>query len=238
MAKRRYLRYILIPLTPLLIIVVLKIHEVRVSLTDEDTVTIETVLQEKGIALPAGGAAYAEELTFILSVQDAVLEIAPIDQGIPYNTDREPKDLFQAGFGLCYDRSRAIEKILFYGGFKTRHVAIYSKEGTGSAIRSILTPGVPSHAVTEVKTRSGWLVVDSNQRWVSLDCNRMPVSIGEINNNFKDICWDPNFVPVMNSIYSQDFVYVYGLYSRHGRFYPPYDFFPDINWGEFLNNLL
>ena len=38
------------------------------------------------------------------------------------------------------------------------------------------------------------------------------------------------------TIYTNFFVAVYGLYSRHGRFYPPYNLIPDINYGEFIQN--
>jgi hypothetical protein len=37
-------------------------------------------------------------------------------------------------------------------------------------------------------------------------------------------------------IYGAPFTYVYGL-SRHGRFYPPYNAVPDVNWGELAQNL-
>lgn len=39
------------------------------------------------------------------------------------------------------------------------------------------------------------------------------------------------------NIYEQPFTFVYGLYSRHGQFYPPYNFVPDINCGEFVKNV-
>ena len=38
-------------------------------------------------------------------------------------------------------------------------------------------------------------------------------------------------------IYSAPFTWVYGFYSRHGRFYPPYNAVPDVNWGELAQNL-
>jgi hypothetical protein len=33
------------------------------------------------------------------------------------------------------------------------------------------------------------------------------------------------------------FTWIYSLYSRHGRFYPPYDPVPDVNWAELAQNL-
>jgi hypothetical protein len=39
-------------------------------------------------------------------------------------------------------------------------------------------------------------------------------------------------------IYNERFFYIYGLYSRHGRFFPPYNVIPDINYSEFIQNLI
>lgn len=38
-------------------------------------------------------------------------------------------------------------------------------------------------------------------------------------------------------IYAEGFTFMYGLYSRHGMFYPPYDKVPDINIPEFSQNI-
>ena len=99
---------------------------------------------------------------------------------MPYGTKREPKDVFEAKAGLCYDRSRVIEKILNFYGFKTRHVAIYSTVSSPFALLSLVTPGINSHAVTEVKTSKGWLVVDSNELFLSVGKDNEPISIEEI----------------------------------------------------------
>ena len=82
--------------------------------------------------------------------------------------------LVEAGKGLSYNRSRAIETILRLYGLEKRHVAIYSTAETGSAIRSLLTPGIDSHAISEVRTLNGWMAVDSNAPWIG------PTADGEI----------------------------------------------------------
>lgn len=181
---------------------------------------------------------YKDELNFIISIQGSVLNIAPRNDGLPYSQKREPKELYEAKTGLCYDRSRTIEKILRYSGFKTRHVSLYSKEKTGSAIKSLIAPGVSSHAVTEVLMKNGWLVVDSNAPWVSIDTNSQPMSIIDIQlsiENSTPIQWSKE---PPTSIYEKPFTFVYGLYSRHGKFYPPYNFIPDLHYGEFVQNIL
>ena len=137
----------------------------------------------------------------------------------------------------CAERSRLIEKILIYNDFKIRHVAIYSTAETNSSIKSLLTPQTNSHSVTEVLTKQGWMIVGSNYPWLGLDSDNNPVSIKQLKetiDNSSDIQW---MQPPGETIFEKPFAYVYGLYSRHGRFYPPYNFIPDINYHEFFQNL-
>lgn len=180
---------------------------------------------------------YSDELAFIIAVQRSVLNIAPGNEGLPFDQNERLKNLYEEKTGACFDRSRVIEMILRYSGFDTRHVSLYSEKETGSAIESLMLPGTPSHAVTEVLTKEGWLVVDSNAPWVSLDVKKLPVSIEDMQSSAQDsiaIDWD---VKPPWDIYLEPFTYVYGLYSRHGRFYPPYDPIPDVNYGELVQNI-
>jgi len=170
-------------------------------------------------------------------VQQAVLRIAPLDEGIPTNLPREPKDVFEAHRGLCYDRSRVIEKILRSAGLRTRHIALYAIPPGDSALRALLTKGTPSHAVTEVWTEQGWLVVDSNAPWLSLDRSDRPVPMAVMHSaatGQTHVAWR---TPPPNDIYAHPFTFVYGLYSRNGRLYPPYDAIPDVEYGELMDNI-
>lgn len=211
-------------------------HAVDNSLSEEDKQFIPKYLSDVE-SLPENPT-YRDELNFITSVQRSVLTIAPRNDGLPYGQKREPKELYEAKTGSCYDRSRAIEKILRYSGFETRHVFLLSKKVTGSAIKSLLTPRVSSHAVTEVSTKAGWLVVDSNALWISTRKDNQPVSIETIQSSIE------SSVPIQwrkeppTSIYAQPFIFVYGLYSRHGEFYPPFNFVPDIHYPELIQNVM
>ncbi len=216
------------------IIIILYYSSVDNKLTKEDKEYIPKYLNT--FAPLTNHPTYNEELEFILSVQNSVLNIAQKNEGIPYEQKREPKELFKAKTGLCYDRSRVIEKILNYSGLKTRHISIYSKSKTHSTAWSLINSGISSHAVTEVLTKNGWMVIDSNNRWISIDTKKQPVSIHDImlaSENIKKITW---FQPLPSDIYKTPFTYIYGLYSRHGKFYPPYNFIPDINYYEFIQN--
>jgi hypothetical protein len=42
----------------------------------------------------------------------------------------------------------------------------------------------------------------------------------------------------INPIFRSDFTYVIGLFSRHGRFYPPFTPIPDVNWRQIVYNLV
>ena len=236
--KVRKKQSVLISITFLMICAafILSYHAVDNSLTEEDRQYIPIYLSDV-VPLPENPT-YRDELRFIIAVQRSVLNMAPRNDGLPFGQKREPKELYTAKTGLCYDRSRVIEKIFRYSGFKTRHVSIYSKEKTDSAIKSLITLGVSSHAVTEVLTKNGWLIVDSNAPWVSTDTNNQPVSIKNIQlsiDNSLHIKWDKD---PPTSIYAKPFTFVFGLYSRHGYFYPPYNFVPDINYGEIVQNAL
>lgn len=179
---------------------------------------------------------FRDEVKVILAVQDRILKIAPIDRGIPEGRPRELVDLIKFQKGLCYDRSRAIEITLRSLGFETRHASIYSTAKTRSALRSFVTPGVDSHAVTEVKTRLGWMLVDSNQRWIGLRANGRPVDLGELRRD-RSRKWSILVHEPTPAIYTKGFTWAYGLYSRHGRFYAPYNAVPDVNWSEIIQNL-
>lgn len=181
---------------------------------------------------------YEDEVNFITSVQRAVLNVVPGVEGIPFGQKREPKELYEAKSGLCFDRSRVIEKILRYSGFDARHVFILSTVNTRSTIEAMMNVGASSHAVTEVLTKNGWLIVDSNAQWVSTDTEGHPISIEKIQYSVE------HSVPIQwglkppSPIYVEPFTFVYGMYSRHGYFYPPYNSIPDVNYGELLQNVL
>jgi hypothetical protein len=213
------------------LILVLWFHGVNNEITSEDRIYIPKYTENFPAA--SGESPYEEQIEFIRRVQDAVLSVAPVNKGLPYRQEREPKDLYEARFGLCFDRSRVIEKILRFHGFETRHIFIYSVKDS-NALKAFATPSVPSHAVTEVKTQKGWLVIDSNDRWISLDSNGNPVAMSGVTEN-KSISWQNEPPPIYTTI--APFTYVYGLYSRHGEFYPPYNFIPDVHYGELMDNI-
>lgn len=216
--------------TVIVIVAVFWYHGVSKQITKQDEEFIP--LYTQNIEAATVESEYEAQIEFIKRVQNSVLNVAPLDSGLPYRQQREPKDLYEAKKGLCFDRSRVIEKILQYHGFQTRHIFIYSTKNS-NALKAFATPQVPSHAVTEVWTKKGWLVIDSNDEWISLEKEGNPVSIENMSENLnRDWASPPPEIYKTLAPYT----FVYGLYSRHGEFYPPYNFIPDVNYGEFLDN--
>ena len=210
-------------------------HDVSRAVSPADSATARTLLASRA-GVPAEAAGFAHEVAIAVAVQDAVLAAAPLNEGIPEGTSRELTDLVRAGKGLCFDRSRAIETILRSRGFEVRHASIYSTAETGSAIKSLATPRTESHAITEMKTRRGWMAIDSNNRWIGLTASGEPVDLAEISATPQRM-WHPAVIEPLPPIYRKPFTWVYGLYSRHGRFYPPYNAVPDVSWPELVQNL-
>jgi len=213
-------------------------HDVSTEVTPEDKTYAGLILTKAGYdpaTLGAGNQDFEAQVRTVLAVQDAVLKAAPDNRGLPFGSDREPKDLLEHGYGLCYDRSRAIEKILGWLGFTTRHVAVYST-AESSALSALVTPQVASHAVTEVRTQKGWMLIDSNARWIGLDAERTPVSLGDIQATGLRSWAADNRDPI-DKIFRSSFIQIRGLYSRHGYFYRPFTPVPDFSLRQLLSNV-
>lgn len=185
--------------------------------------------------LPAD-ASFDEQVRAIRMVQDKVLDAAPLDRGIPLGQTRNLADVIKAGHGLCYDRSRAIEDALRVLGLKVRHVSVYST-AEKPPVQALLTPGIESHALSEVLTRRGWMLVGSNTRWISLRRDGRPLSIAQLRTVAPADRTDIDGTPAPPIFQNPEFTWLYGLYSRHGDFYPPYNVVPDVNWSEFADNV-
>lgn len=172
---------------------------------------------------------FEREVALIREVQAAVLAAAPINRGIPEFESREPATLIRLGYGLCYDRSRTIDKALAFVGFEPRHV--YVLYGQGRPLwRALLTYRQPSHAVTEVRTSRGWMVVDSNSPWIALTREGEPVPMDSISSRAAEFAWLPDNM-------DEQAWAIRGLYSRKGFFYRPFIPFPEANWLTLLSSL-
>jgi hypothetical protein len=239
-ARRARTRRVLLLFSVLLglgLVALFATHDVSTNLTKEDAVYAERMLRDTGYggALTKAPRSFDDQVRTVLAVQDAVLSTASENAGLPLGAPRELRDLYEAKQGLCYDRSRAIEKILSHLGFQVRHAAVYATTDS-NALQALVTPRTRSHAVTEVKTERGWLVIDSNKRWISLTEDGAPLDLGELQEKAVDRRWDARVSDTMSRIFRGSFTYLYGLYSRHGQFYPPYTPVPDLDWNQLPYN--
>lgn len=217
-------------------ITLLSYFNVDRSLTAEDRYYIRLYLPDVAPNV-AASLNYDEQVALIERAQRAVFERTTGWQGIAEGQPREPKQLFLNRNGMCYDRSRVLEKVFSYLGFTSRHLSMFTREKGTPALVTILFHHVPSHAVSEVLTKKGWLMVDSNTLWVSLDAKNDPVSVPEIQHRASIIRWHSPIITKDPQVYSGQFIFVYGLYSRHGLFYAPYiPGIPDYNIRNLLYN--
>jgi hypothetical protein len=210
-----------------LVFAVFELSNVRSSVTHEDKV----LFAQKFGDLNVSHGDYLYELRLIQEIQERILRSYPIGEGIPIRREREPTDLNEVGAGLCYDRSRMLYKAYSWLGFRARQTfLLFPYDQKGNRINSIfafLSDETVSHAVVEVLTAKGWLVVDTNSPWVSNTTSDIPVSASDIikrKTELKDIPWN----------YERYYIAIRGLLSRNGLFYPPYNRIPDVYWPDLL----
>jgi hypothetical protein len=170
---------------------------------------------------------FEEEIRLIRQVQHEVFKRSPyLGVGIPSGEAREPADLMRFGQGLCYDRSRTFDKAFSYLGMKSRHVYLLYKENM-SFLDALFHRGQSSHAVTEVKTSKGWMLVDSNTAWIAITRDGEPVNADDVWRRFGEFHNAPSYLAF-------PWWAIRGLYSRKGKFYGSGIAFPELNWSDFL----
>lgn len=172
------------------------------------------------------------ELGLIHDIQVAVLAKVPMGPGVPAYSEREPSNVLKRDTGLCYDRSRLFDKLFIWAGFETRHVYILYKpkffaKYTLPLWVAFFMPQSESHAVTEVKTSKGWLLVDSNDVWISVGRKGGLINTDQIWHQTAEFDTIPQY-------FSEPFWAIRGLYSRRGHLYRPYLPYPQLNWSDFL----
>lgn len=205
------------------------VTNVSTRLEREDIFAIKAIL---GVQRQPEINSFEDEIRVIRWAQAQIFKAAPGNEPIPEYEDREPMDLLKARSGMCYDRARTLDKALTWLGFEARHIYILfadPQNGTGawSFTRHALSRST-SHAVTEVKTSRGWLLVDSNTPWISLDTHGLPVQAGDVHEKRTQFKAPPDYTQT-------PFWAIRGMYSRRGQFYRPYIVFPEMNWPDFMN---
>lgn len=216
-------------------------HNTPKSLSHTDKSTFNQLLSRNGTSerevFRDPTASFSEEIDRIKLLQGFIQAAVPVDVGIPKGRSRQPCDVIALGSGLCYDYAYTLAKLYRYLGWKTRHIALYQNDPDRYNALELFDRQIKSHASLEVKTQRGWLIVDPDKLWIGLATDSLPHGYFEVQNQSTPINW---LEPPPTSLawhLSEPPIVVYGLYSRHGRFFPPYNFVPDVNWGEMRYNL-
>ena len=214
------------------LIFILAFGSVSITPTSADSTAVARLLDEAHLPLTTTRT-FAEDITLIRALQDRVLQLAPVNEGIPLGRSRELTDLARAGHGLCYDRSRAMEMALRVVGFDVRHVYVFAPDIGDARWRDLVHRQLPSHALTEVRTQRGWVMLDSNTPWIGLRADSSVVGVAAYPKELR-----ARRVPLLrNLVMLREYKYLFGLYSRHGRFFAPYISIPDFNLSELLHNV-
>lgn len=236
-------KYIFLLSAVFLLVIFAISHNVSKSITDEDREFIVKIVKNQGYDWFGieRQTSFEDEVQDIRDIQAAVLGISSVQKQIPSFRTREPKDMFELRHAQCSDRSRVMDKALRMAGFQSRIASVYKTDKTGSAIKSLLSHDksqVRSHSIVEVKTSRGWMIVDTNDTWIALNKDNKPISLEEWQHvdNKKGYEWSSSNSGKIYWLVNLRYTYVYGLYSRHGYFYAPYNRFPDVNWLEMLEN--
>jgi hypothetical protein len=206
------------------------ISNVSTEITRDDQDAFASIDVPFPIKPPTQSLTFESQIKLIRALQSKVFERAPLladDAGIPLYEAREPKDLFRYRHGLCFDRSRTLDKLINYYGFETRHVYVLYKENR-SFIGALFAYGHPSHAVTEVKTSKGWILVDSNNPWIAVTNTNEPINTNQAQFHVDELSGIPDY-------FKKPYWVIVGLYSKRGQFYKPFIPFPQLNWPTFFH---
>ena len=191
----------------------------------QDKVVFENKLQLRPFRNPK---TFEEEIIAIKTIQRRTFLIAPVGTGIPDYESREPVDFIGRQEGLCFDRSRTTDKALSYIGLPSRHVYLLFQQKGQGFWHSMFRYRAPSHAITEVKTKRGWMFIDSNTDWIGITRDGQVVNADDVWKRAADFENIPSYL-------KRPWWAIRGMYSRKGQLYPPYIFFPDINWPDFFS---
>ena len=236
----QWLKYVLTGCGAMIVVLalVIMVHNVPTGVTAQDRRAIVAFFPEKtrqSHALRAGGKPedWQAQRRQIAYIQKRILKQVPHTERIPTNTSREPYSVLKHGHGHCHDRARLLAKIYRWLGYDVRQAYILGSENHAFALQSLLTPGAASHALLDVRTKRGWLAVGTNHRWLGIrpKTEKTVYSLTELADS-ATVRADIDKLP---GIVKDSYLPIYGLYSRHGRYFPPYTpYIPDMNVPRFL----
>lgn len=227
----------------LLIVVLLLLSNKTLTLSIQDKAYIDSFRREWNMheTPQTVHKDFQSEYLFIEKLEHSVLnEIC--HKEISHSMFGNMSYYFKEKMGFCYDRAVLMEKVFLYYGFPFRHIFIYypSEKDKDPGLYDFFRKSTESHAVLEVKTKNGWMLMDSNSDWIGLSKNGKPFTIKDLradlyDNGKIDLKEEyTNGVPFWKE--HPKFNYVYGFYSRNGSFFSPHIGLPEVNLRMLLYN--
>ena len=207
-----------------LTVLIFGLTQVETDLTSEDVAAIRSLSIGNHCA---SLQSYEDEVACVAAVQGAHLDRLPnlTCAHVWGGLSHEPAAFLERGHGCCYDRSRLIEKALTYYGLKVRHLSLHRRNGS---LLTYVRSGA-SHSTSEVLTQRGWMLVDSNSRFLARTTAGLPLDAGALRETLLRGNAKLLSAPT-HDYFGGDYYIFYGLYSRHGGFYEPFVPLPDIAW--------
>jgi hypothetical protein len=196
------------------------------TVTATDRAYIDSFLTEWKIPAQKDSihASFDNEVAFVSRVQDSIVK----NFGGAFHPNEVVGKVdyyYQNRQGVCYDKAILMEKIFSTYGFPIRHMYIHFQEdSTTTSKLDIFNKALTSHAMLEVKTKKGWMVVATNGNWLGLDPQDNPITISDVRSRIK-----AGTLKLKKSNYygeyffkafriPHNFLITYGVYSRHGQF--------------------
>jgi len=166
---------------------------------------------------------FNSELNFISTVQDSVIAEIKHEE-INHKFFGDVSFYYKNRKGYCYDRSVLMEKFFAYYHFPFRHAYVYfGDHNSAPGVFNIFKKNLPSHALTEVKTSKGWMVLGSNSNWLGIDSSGNLLTIGKLRQEMLLHRLNLRAKPFigMQPVWMREssLNYIYGIYSRHGDFF-------------------
>jgi len=221
--KKKIIRYLLFFLLFLLLLFIL--FDSYPYTTKEDKIYLQAFLKDWKVSETPDSVhrSFEKEIEFISRIQDSVINQIRHEK-IPYDSANFIKYYYEKRKGFCYNRSILMEKIFDLYKFQFRHAYVYYYNSTAVSSLDILRRGISSHAILELKTKKGWMIVGSKSNWLGMqeDGSVMSLSVlkkklmqGQLKLNKTPTISHPFYFEVESA---SKYKFIYGLYSRHGRF--------------------
>lgn len=213
-------------------------NQVSTSPTKEDIYYCEKIVRLNLDSIDIRRLSIDAQIDLVNCIQRRVIDYSYYLE-IPFDEKREPKQLYEKKHGICFDRSRTIEKALSILGYKTRHVSIYLRPDSSSTnlIHIATIRRIFSHAASEVLINDKWMYISSIQNFISIDNQYTIHTLREMRySKMEGVRWKFDMNASERFYQSSNSLVLYGFYSRHGKMYPPFLPFPNINYKDFLYN--